>query len=140
MSDISSHSYQEIHDTPHEIQRYYGFFWKEKAAQAKYEIAQNLTGLILAANGTVEGRIAPTSSRWWYNTDSLTALVDSTELEISLGAKHNRKAAVGLPCAGIFSELAVLIFTYDNAQQFMQSNLAGEMKEYLSRYGTSITI
>ena len=135
MSDLAHLCYPVNNDTLVEISRHYGFFRKEKAAQAKLEIAQGLTQLIHAANGTVEGNVKATSSRWWYNTDTLTALVNDTELEISIGARHKRKATQSLPCAGIFSELAVSIFTYQNPQQFMQTPLAKEMKKYLSQYG-----
>ncbi len=128
----------EIHDTPHEIQRYYGFFRKEKAAQAKIEIAAGLTALVQAAQGTVEGTAKATSSRFWYNTDSLAAFVGGLELEISLGAKHYRKAATVLPSAGLFSELVVNIFTYGNVAQFMETDLAKEMKKYLDKYGNGI--
>ncbi len=136
MSDLADLCYQQLNDTPAEINRYFGFFRKQKAAQAKHEIAQGLTGLILAAHGSVDGEVTSTSWYWVYNTDSLTAVVGSTTLEISLGARHRRKATKGLPYAGIFSELVVNIFPYDNPQQFMQSSLAAQMKEYLSCYGT----
>lgn len=138
MSDLAHLSYQKVNDTSLEINRYYGFFRQEKAAKAKVEIANSLTELILAANGTVEGTIKATSSRWWYNTDSLTAVVNDTELEISIGAKHRRKATLGLPNSGIFSELVVSIFTYENPQQFMQSSLAEKMKEYLNKYANNL--
>lgn len=137
MFDLSSHSYQEIRDTPHEIQRYYGFFRKERAAEAKAEIAQGLTALVQAVPGTVEGTVKATSSRFWYNTDSLAAFADGRELEIFLGAKHFGKATNGLPRAGIFSELVVNIFTYGNVAHFMESDLAKEMKKYLSSYVAS---
>ncbi len=138
MSDLSLHSYQEIRDTFHEIGRYYGFFRKERAAEAKAEIAQGLTALIQAAKGTFEGTVRAASSRWWYNTDSLAAFVDGRELEIFLGAKHQGRATNRLPCAGIFSELAVNIFTYGNVIKFIESSLAKEMKRYLDKYGNGI--
>ena len=107
----------------------------EKAAQAKVEIAHGLTELVRAAQGMVEGSIQARSSRWWYNTDSLSVLAEETELEISLGAKHRLKATWGIPCAGILSELVVNIFTYSNVVKFMESDLAQEMKKYLNQYG-----
>ncbi len=139
MSDLAQLSYQVHRDTSVEINRYFGFFRKPKAAQAKVEIARGLTGLILEAHGFIDGQVSPTSWYWVYNTDSLLAVIGDTTLEISLGARHRRKATMGLPCAGIFSELVVNIYPYENPLQFMQSLLAMQMKEYLSRYGTSRT-
>ncbi len=137
MSDLANLCYQKSSDTPSEINRYFGFFRKEKAAQAKSEIGFYLSALIQAAGGTIEGKIDPKSSRWWYNTDTLTAVINDMEVEISLGAKHRRKATIGLPHSGLFSELTISIFSYDTALQFMQSNLAAEMKKYLNQYANS---
>ena len=137
MSDLAHLCYQIHRDTPEEINRYFGFFRQEKAAQAKVEIGRGLTELVRTVNGIAEGKINPQSWLWLYNTNSLTVLVDNTKLAISLGARHRRKATTGLPCAGIFSELVVSIFPYQNPLQFMQSPLAAEMKKYLTQYANS---